>query len=739
MKYLKGVSALFSVIALGTIIVLTTGTAMWIENNRVANNISDVNSADVIAAADSALQDAILKLNLKNSTDNYSLTINGVTVGVCYEADPLNAGIYTIRTKAIKGNIARAMKALVNKDATTLKYDIYSKEEELDSICTITEATVPGAPQNPVWASSANGQVTINWLAPASNGYSAITNYKIYRGTTSGGETLLTTLGNVLTITDTGLTNNTVYYYKISAVNAVGEGALSAEVSAIPGSAPTGSVAVSNYAYGNYVGATYQITGTFTSSTTATACDYSTNGGTTWIASSAPTGTLPNYTCTKTGVSAQDNVNYSITMRMTNSIGPGSASAITKTGDATGPTITDNWTDAWTTTSPVTITLTPVDSGAGVSLTKYCIDTTNACSPSSGTTYTASFSITCTSGSNCTQYVRYAAWDNVNNASAIYSKRVRQDKLVPSDGTLTVTPGPYQNSLSWSGFSDSGSGLASTNTYKVVFLTTGSPNTTCSNGTQVYLGTGTSTTHTSLTGGTTYYYRVCAYDTVGNISNGATGNGVPTTTTTLTTQPACSCGSWSTCSCSYGSTCATSATGTQTRTCTPSGCDTESRSCTCTRSTDGISCGSNSACTYSGCAGSYNTYTCGGGTCNITQLACNKSAGTSCGTPTYSNCGACSLSGCSGTKICDYTTYSCDGSGSCVAGTDIGGGILSCTASDGTLCGSRTVWGSCSSAVSCGAYPYKQYGTVYSSHCSSGSCIEDGSCSNCENRCCTPE
>lgn len=82
-------------------------------------------------------------------------------------------------------------------------------------------------------AAAGNAQVTLGWSAPADNG-DAITNYKVYRSTTSGTETLLTTLGNVLTYNNTGLTNGVTYYYKVSAVNAIGEGALSNEASANP-------------------------------------------------------------------------------------------------------------------------------------------------------------------------------------------------------------------------------------------------------------------------------------------------------------------------------------------------------------------------------------------------------------------------------------------------------------------------------------------------------------------------
>src|SRR5581483_10158931 len=97
-------------------------------------------------------------------------------------------------------------------------------------------ASAPSAPAS-LTATPGNAQVSLSWSAAADGG-STVTNYKVYRGTTSGGETLLTTLGSVLSYTDTGVTNGQTYYYKVSAVNSVGEGPKSAEASATP-SAPT--------------------------------------------------------------------------------------------------------------------------------------------------------------------------------------------------------------------------------------------------------------------------------------------------------------------------------------------------------------------------------------------------------------------------------------------------------------------------------------------------------------------
>ncbi len=97
--------------------------------------------------------------------------------------------------------------------------------------------TAPGAPTL-TSATGGSAQVTLNWTAPSSSGGSAITNYRIYRGTSSGGETVLTTVGNQLSYVDSTVTNGTTYWYKVSAVNAVAEGPLSNELSATPQAGP---------------------------------------------------------------------------------------------------------------------------------------------------------------------------------------------------------------------------------------------------------------------------------------------------------------------------------------------------------------------------------------------------------------------------------------------------------------------------------------------------------------------
>ena len=91
----------------------------------------------------------------------------------------------------------------------------------------------PGAPTSPSALAGA-GSVTLSWNAPAFDGGSPISNYKVYRGTSPGAVSFHANAGTTTTYSDTGVTNGTTYYYKVSAENANGEGPLSNEANATP-------------------------------------------------------------------------------------------------------------------------------------------------------------------------------------------------------------------------------------------------------------------------------------------------------------------------------------------------------------------------------------------------------------------------------------------------------------------------------------------------------------------------
>src|SRR5207247_1901158 len=105
------------------------------------------------------------------------------------------------------------------------------------------------------------------------------------------------------------------------------------------------------------------------------------------------------------------------------------------------------------------------------------------------------------------------AWykDGAGNVSATASASILLDQTAPTDGSATAIAGSGQVTVSWSGFTDTGSGLGGA-PYKLVFATGAMPAGACTSGSLLLSGSATSFTHTGLANGTTYYYRVCASD-----------------------------------------------------------------------------------------------------------------------------------------------------------------------------------------------------------------------------------
>ncbi|MGI0094609.1 MAG: fibronectin type III domain-containing protein, partial [Nitrosotalea sp.] len=189
---------------------------------------------------------------------------------------------------------------------------------EIKSSGTGTTSTAPGSPTG-LTATAGNSQILLSWTAPSSDGGSAITGYRIYRGIVSGGEgttSIATVSGSTLSYTDTGLTNGVTYFYKVTAVNSVGESVSSNEASATPvvtasaPGSPTGLTATA--------ASTSQINLSWTapsnnggSTITGYKIERSSDGGTTWstlVANSASTST----TYSDTGLSPSTTYTYRV-------------------------------------------------------------------------------------------------------------------------------------------------------------------------------------------------------------------------------------------------------------------------------------------------------------------------------------------------------------------------------------------------------------------------------------------
>ncbi len=131
---------------------------------------------------------------------------------------------------------------VINQDLTGLRpgitysYKIIATNSAGDYIGAVINFTTPisppSAPQK-LKAIASGSSISLSWDIPNDFGGSDITNYKIYRDTTSGANTLLITVSSLsTTYIDSSGSSGQTYYYKVSAVNSVGEGAMSNEASA---------------------------------------------------------------------------------------------------------------------------------------------------------------------------------------------------------------------------------------------------------------------------------------------------------------------------------------------------------------------------------------------------------------------------------------------------------------------------------------------------------------------------
>lgn len=105
-----------------------------------------------------------------------------------------------------------------------------------------TTSNTPSAPQNFAITETSPTVLDLTWTAPASEGASAVTGYKIERGTDGVSYSVIVAdTGNTnLSYQNTGLTSDTRYYYRISAINSIGAGATALADAYTLLNAPTG-------------------------------------------------------------------------------------------------------------------------------------------------------------------------------------------------------------------------------------------------------------------------------------------------------------------------------------------------------------------------------------------------------------------------------------------------------------------------------------------------------------------
>jgi predicted phage tail protein len=398
----------------------------------------------------------------------------------------------------------------------------------------VTPLTTAGAPTS-LAGISGNTEVSLTWIAPASNGGTTITDY-IVQSSTDGSTwtTFADGLSMATSTTVTGLSNGTSYTFRVAAVNAMGTG----EYSTVSGSLTPATTPDAPTAVTGSIGST-QVTVSWTAPSSnggASIYDYviqySSNSGTTWT--TFADGTSASTSTTVTGLT--NGTSYVFQVAATNAAGTGTYSAASSSVAPVATPGTPASLSGVAGNAQVALSWTAPTSDGGSALTDYIVQYSSN-SGSTWTTFadgtTTSTNATVTGLTNGTSYTFRVAAMNVAGAGT-YSSASSAVTPLTTPGTptgATAVVGNAQINLSWTApTSDGGSALTD---YIVEYSSnSGSTWAAFADGTS----TATSATVPGLTNGTSYTFRVAAvnglgagsYSTASNAVTAASTPGVPT-------------------------------------------------------------------------------------------------------------------------------------------------------------------------------------------------------------------
>ncbi len=146
---------------------------------------------------------------------------------------------FTDSTRTFAGTPATADTGTVSVKVTASDSNGGSVSNEFDIT---VAATVPGAPTGLTATASGTSTINLSWTAPASDGGSAITSYKI-EDSSDGGSTWFDLVVGISSTTTTyvhtGLAAGTTRHYRVSAINIIGTGLSSDVANATTDAAPT--------------------------------------------------------------------------------------------------------------------------------------------------------------------------------------------------------------------------------------------------------------------------------------------------------------------------------------------------------------------------------------------------------------------------------------------------------------------------------------------------------------------
>ncbi|MCL2065929.1 MAG: fibronectin type III domain-containing protein [Treponema sp.] len=379
--------------------------------------------------------------------------------------------------------------------------------------------TVPGAVTNFI-ATPSNTEVVLSWAAPASDGGSAINSYHV---SSDDGENWITASNNT-SHTFTGLTNATLYIFKVRAANSVGPGVestITATPFTIPG-AVSGFMATS--ANGQVV---LSWTTPHNGGSAITKYQYSYGATSGYSANWSDIPGSGESTMSYIVTSLTNGTNYTFEVCAVNIAGNGTTSGQQTATPATNPFPSPDFT-ATPGNNQVTLSWTkPNDGGSAITKYQYSYGATSGYSanwsdiPGSGESTMSYIVTSLTNGTSYSFQVR--AVNSVGNGTA-FSVRTATPATVPSAPTgFTAMSGNSQVTLTWTTPNNGGSAILR---YQYSYGATSGYSTSWSDIPSSGAGT-TSHTVTGLANGTSYTFEVHAVNIMGDGTTSGQRTAIP--------------------------------------------------------------------------------------------------------------------------------------------------------------------------------------------------------------------
>jgi len=269
---------------------------------------------------------------VNNPSNAVTVQIVGTTGNVLATA-PVSAGVATLNVGMYKFPLSGTINVYDSSNSVIASSTVNIFGGDVFSVTTSGTPTAPGTPSGLTATAISSSQINLSWIAPSSNGGSAITGYKIERSTDSGTtwSAVQSNTGSTgTTYSDIGLSSSTTYTYRVSAINSVGTGSPSHTVSATTSTASTAPGTPSSLTATAISSSQINLSWTAPSSNGGSAItgykiERSTDGGTTWsvlVSNTGSTGT----TYSDTGLAA--NTAYTYRVSAINSVGTSTPSNI---------------------------------------------------------------------------------------------------------------------------------------------------------------------------------------------------------------------------------------------------------------------------------------------------------------------------------------------------------------------------------------------------------------------------